>query len=274
MRFARSAGLAPEIFTLLGRAKPPIDTLDGPGMYYAHQYTAYGLKPGYTRGNFERINTLARIEGQKTVAVELTQQLGWELPEWVIVPGGNLGNVYALYKGFKLMMDLGVTDAMPRLVCAQAAQANPLYRAYKAGWDTYAAITAGPTLASAIRIGDPVSIRRAIKALDATDGIVEEASEVELADAMARADRAGAYVCPQSGIALAVLEKLVSNQTIRPGARVAVISTAHGLKFTNTKIAYHERSLPGIVSLRANQPKIVPSDPADVVETLTRLLRL
>jgi threonine synthase len=197
-----------------------------------------------------------RLEGQKTVAVELTQQLGWEPPEWVVVPGGNLGNVYALYKGFQLMKDLGVTDAMPRLVAAQAAQANPLYRAFKGGWDSYEAITAGPTLASAIRIGDPVSIRRAIQALEATDGIVEEASEVELADAMARADRAGAYVCPQTGVALAVLEKLVATQTIRPGARVVVISTAHGLKFTQTKIAYHERSLPDIVSLRANEPQI------------------
>lgn len=215
-----------------------------------------------------------RLEGQKTVAFELTQQLAWEVPDWVVVPGGNLGNVYALYKGFKLMKDLGVTDRMPRLVCAQASEANPLARAFRDGWESYEAMTAGNTVASAIRIGAPVSVKRAMRAIDETDGIVEEASERELCDTMARADRAGQFVCPHTGVALAVLEKLVNAHAVRPGDRVVVISTANALKFTETKVAYHERRLPGVVSLRANQPMRLAADSAAVVETLTKVLRL
>lgn len=215
-----------------------------------------------------------RLEGQKTVAFELTQQLAWKVPDWVVVPGGNLGNVYALYKGFKLMNDLGVTDRMPRLVCAQSAVANPLAQAFKNGWEKYESMTAGDTVATAIRIGDPVSVKRAMRAIDETDGLVAEASERELCDTMARADRAGQFVCPHTGVALAVLEQLVNDHKVRPGERVVVVSTANALKFTETKVAYHERRLPGVLSLRANQPVRVAASPGDVVESLTKVLRL
>ena len=89
-----------------------------------------------------------------------------------------------------------------------------------------------------------------------------------------RADRAGQFVCPHTGVALAVVEKLVNQQTIRPGARVVVISTANALKFTETKVAYHERRIPGVMSLRANQPIQQAADRDQLVETLTRVLRL
>ena len=72
-----------------------------------------------------------RLEGQKTAAIEICQQFDWEVPDWVIIPGGNLGNIYAFYKGFKMCMDMGLINKMPRMVCAQAHNANPLYRAYK-----------------------------------------------------------------------------------------------------------------------------------------------
>lgn len=72
-----------------------------------------------------------RLEGQKTAAIEICQQFDWEVPDWVIIPGGNLGNIYAFYKGFKMCMDMGLINRMPRMVCAQAHNANPLYRAYK-----------------------------------------------------------------------------------------------------------------------------------------------
>ncbi|HSQ62829.1 MAG TPA: threonine synthase, partial [Polyangiaceae bacterium] len=130
-----------------------------------------------------------RIEGQKTVAVEMVQQFDWAVPDWVVVPGGNLGNVYALGKGFMLMRDLGIIPKLPRLCVAQAERANPLYRAFLAGFDRYAPITAQPTAASAIQIGDPVSIHRAVRVLQATNGVVEQATEDELADAVARGDR-------------------------------------------------------------------------------------
>jgi threonine synthase len=102
-----------------------------------------------------------RIEGQKTVGIEIVRQFDWEVPDWIIIPVGNLGNISALYKGFTLMMDLGLINRMPRLVAAQAAKANPFYESFKTGFKEKGQVTAEDTLASAIRIGDPVSYAKA-----------------------------------------------------------------------------------------------------------------
>src|SRR5215470_20266193 len=101
-----------------------------------------------------------RLEGQKTVAIEMVQQFDWEVPDWVIIPGGNLGNVSALGAGFTMMQELGLIQKVPRICVAQAEAANPLYQAYKAGWDKFRSVTAKATLASAIQIGNPVSVRK------------------------------------------------------------------------------------------------------------------
>jgi len=201
-----------------------------------------------------------RLEGQKTVAIEIVQQFDWKVPDWVIIPGGNLGNVAALAAGFDMMLDLGLISKRPRICLAQAEKANPLYLAYKQGWDSFEAITAGETEASAIRIGNPVSVRRAIRALQAFDGVVEQASESELAEASAAADRAGSYTCPHTGVALAALEKLRAKGTIEPGQKVVVISTANGLKFTQFKIRYHDNEIPGVESKHPNRPVDLPSE--------------
>ncbi len=201
-----------------------------------------------------------RLEGQKTVAIEIVQQFDWKVPDWVIIPGGNLGNVAALAAGFDMMFELGLTSKRPRICLAQAQQANPLYRAYKQGWDSFEPITAADTEASAIRIGNPVSVRRAIRALQAFDGVVEQASESELAEASAAADRAGSYTCPHTGVALAALEKLRAKGLVEPGQRVVVIATANGLKFTQFKIRYHENEIPGVESKHPNRPLQLPSE--------------
>ncbi len=201
-----------------------------------------------------------RIEGQKTVAVEMVQQFDWAVPDWVVVPGGNLGNVYALGKGFLLMRELGLIAKLPRLCVAQAEHANPLYRAFQAGFDKYEPIVAKRTAASAIQIGDPVSIDRAIRVLKATDGVVEQASEDELADAVARADRTGMYNCPHTGVALAATEKLVRRGLVKKSERVVVVSTAHGLKFTEFKRGYHMGALEGVTARYANTPVELPAD--------------
>ena len=151
-----------------------------------------------------------RIEGQKTVAIEMVQQFDWEVPDWVVIPGGNLGNVSALGAGFLMMKELGLIQKLPRICVAQAQAANPLYRAYKDGWDKFQPVTAKPTLASAIQIGNPVSVKKAIRTLQQFEGVVEQATEAELADAAARADRTGLFNCPHTGVALAALEKLVA----------------------------------------------------------------
>ena len=184
------------------------------------------------------INSL-RIEGQKTISIEIVQQFDWEVPDWVIIPGGNLGNVSALGLGFLLMLELGIIDKLPRIACAQAQRANPLYRSYQTGFTEFKAITAQSTQATAIQIGNPVSIHRAVRVLKQFDGIVDQASEEELADAAARADRTGLFNCPHTGVALAVLIKMIERKQIQKDDRVIVISTATGLKFPNFKVAYH-----------------------------------
>jgi threonine synthase len=201
------------------------------------------------------------------------QQFDWEVPDVIIVPGGNLGNVSALGRGFAMMQELGLVDRLPRLVCAQAERANPLYRSYQTGFTTYEPIVAQKTLATAIQIGNPVSIDRAIKTLQLFDGIVEQASEEEIANAAARADLTGMYSCPHTGVALAVLFKLVERGWIAPQERVVVISTAHGLKFSDFKIAYHESQLEGITSNHANPPVLLPPSYDAVMDAINARLR-
>ena len=200
-----------------------------------------------------------RLEGQKTVSIEIVQQFDWEVPDVVVIPGGNLGNVSALGAGFDMMARLGLTTRQPRIVVAQAAAANPLYLAYRNDW-RFEPITARATQASAIQIGNPVSIEKAIRTLRRYDGIVEQASESELANAAALADRTGMFNCPHTGVALAVLIKLRRNGSITPGERVVVISTANGLKFTDFKRKYHEQALAEVSTDHANLPIELPRD--------------
>ncbi len=194
-----------------------------------------------------------RVEGQKTVGIEICQQFDWEIPDWIFIPGGNLGNVTALYKGFEEIQALGIINRIPNIVCCQAENANPLYRAYQTGWKEFHPMTALPTQASAIRIGDPVSRSKAIKALMKHNGKVEQASEQELADATAQADRTGLFNCPHTGVALASLIKFVKRGEVKPTDRVVVVSTAHGLKFIEAKTAYHTGALAGVTPTCANQ---------------------
>jgi threonine synthase len=200
-----------------------------------------------------------RIEGQKTVGVEIIQQFDWEVPDWLVIPGGNLGNVSALAKGLEMMLDLGLIDRRPRIVCAQAEAANPLYLSYQRGFEVYEPIAARPTIANAIQIGNPVSIEKAIAALKRYDGIVEQATEQEIAESCARADRTGLFNCPHTGVALAAMEKLVKRGEIASRDRVVVISTAHGLKFVDFKLQYHEQRLAGVESALANPPIELPA---------------
>jgi len=211
-----------------------------------------------------------RIEGQKTVAIEIVQQFDWEVPDWVIIPGGNLGNVSALGKGLLMMHDLGLIQKLPRICVAQAEHANPLYRSYLKAFESFEPVVAQRTLASAIQIGNPVSAKRAIRTLRRFDGIVEQASEQELADESARADRTGMFNCPHTGVALAALRKLVERKVIRSHERVVVISTAHGLKFADQKTAYHQGRLPEIRPMHANLPVELAPDPRQVTDAIAR----
>ena len=209
------------------------------------------VRPDFYLAN--SINSL-RIEGQKTISIEIVQQFDWEVPDWIIIPGGNLGNVTALGLGFLMMKDLGIINDLPRIVCAQAAKANPLYQSYLTNFSEFRPMAAQPTVANAIQIGNPVSAKRAINILKRFNGIVEQATEDELANAAARADRTGLFNCPHTGVALAALLKLVERKEIRSDERVVVISTANGLKFPDFKIRYHNGELDEVHPQNVNAP--------------------
>lgn len=215
------------------------------------------------------INSL-RIEGQKTVSVELCQQFGWEVPDWVIIPGGNLGNVSALGKGFLMMYDLGLIEKLPRIVCAQAQNANPLYLSYLKGFDEFTPVKAKKTLANAIQIGNPVSVNKAIAILRRFDGIVEQASEEELSHASAMVDRTGTFNCPHTGVAIAVFLKLLEKKTFSRKDKIVVVSTAHGLKFVEFKSGYHMSALEGVSSSLKNVPLELPNDYKAVRDAVER----
>ena len=200
-----------------------------------------------------------RIEGQKTISIELVQQFDWEVPDWVVIPGGNLGNVSALGKGFMMMRELGLISKLPRIACAQAQRANPLYLSYLKGFADFQPMQAKPTLANAIQIGHPVSVQKAIAALREFNGVVEQATEDELANAAAWSDRTGLFNCPHTGVALAALFKLAQRGDINKGDRVVVISTANGLKFPEFKIRYHESRLADVDGRHTNLPVDLPA---------------
>lgn len=216
------------------------------------------------------LNSL-RIEGQKTVGIEIVQQFDWDLPDWIVLPAGNLGNVRALGNGLMMMKELGLIDHLPRIACAQAEHANPLYRSYLTGFKQFDPQPAKKTLASAIQIGNPVSYERARQTLIDFDGVVEQASETELADTAAQADRTGLYCCPHTGVALAALKKLLKKGVIKPLERVVVISTAHGLKFSQFKVDYHHNALAGMDAVYANPPVELPASYAAVQKVLAGL---
>jgi threonine synthase len=201
-----------------------------------------------------------RVEGQKTISFEIAQQLNWEVPDFVVIPGGNLGNVSAIANGFVLMKQMGLVERIPRLVCAQTERANPFYKAYVHGFERQDAMTAGNTLATAIQIGNPVSFPKAIVAMKQTNGIVEQVTEAELANAANQADRFGFFNDPQTGVALAATAKLVRSGAISKSSKIVVISTAHGLKFIDFKLRFHRRELTGTSADLANLPIEVPSN--------------
>jgi len=217
------------------------------------------------------LNSL-RIEGQKTVGIEIVQQFDWQVPDWIILPAGNLGNVRALGNGLLMMRDLGLIDELPRIACAQAENANPLYRAYLSNFQVFEPRPAQTTLASAIQIGNPVSYERAKQTLIDFNGVVEQASEEEIANTVAQADQTGLYCCPHTGVALTALKKLLQKGIIDPRERVVVISTAHGLKFSQFKIDYHHQQLEGIQAQFANPPLEIPATYEAVQTALAKLV--
>lgn len=194
-----------------------------------------------------------RIEGQKAIAFELLQDLGWRVPDWLVLPGGNLGNSSAVYKGLAELLDMGLIPRLPRLAVVQAEGASPLFRAWRSGTDVEPVVGA-ETIATAIRIGNPVSWRKSLRGIFATNGVVEAVSDQEIVDAKAQVDRAGIGAEPASNAAVAGIRKLVLAGTIAPDAQVCAILTGNLLKDPDVVVGYHRGSLPGLRSTYANAP--------------------
>ncbi|MBZ0298614.1 MAG: threonine synthase [Anaerolineae bacterium] len=208
-----------------------------------------------------------RLEGQKTIIIELIQQLRWQVPDWIVCPGGNLGNSSAFGKGLHELYELGLIDRMPRLAIIQAQGANPLYRAYQTGFDRYEAIHA-ETIASAIKIGNPVNYRKAVRTIEWTDGVVEQVSDQEIMDAKAMIDAQGIGCEPASACSLAGTRKLIDSGVIQPHETVVGILTGHLLKDPDATINYHRNTL---TNIRAAYPNLLhQAEPS--VEEISRIL--
>ena len=170
-----------------------------------------------------------RIEGQKAIAFELLQQLDWQAPDWVVLPAGNLGNTSAIGKALLQAYRLGLIGHLPRLASIQAAGANPFYRSFVQGFTTRVQVQAD-TVATAIRIGNPVSFTRARRVIEQTSGVVEEVSDAEILAAKTVIDRAGIGCEPASAAALAGIRKLVQRGIIQQDERVVGVLTGTLLK--------------------------------------------
>jgi len=184
-----------------------------------------------------------RIEGQKTAAIELMEQLAWEPPDHIIVPGGNLGNSSAIGKALLEMRELKLISRLPKLSIIQAHDANPFYRSVREfGGKKLEPMTAD-TLATAIRIGNPASWKKALRVLQATGGEVEEVTEVEIAAAKAEIGADGIGCEPASAVTLAGLKKLRRSGFVKAGERVVLILTGHLLKDPDFTIKFHRGDL-------------------------------
>ena len=184
-----------------------------------------------------------RLEGQKTVAFELMEQFDWQPPDHVIVPGGNLGNSSALGKAFGEMKNLGLISRLPKLSVIQAEGANALVRTVREKGGKELVPVHAETLATAIRIGNPASWKKAVRVLEASGGTVEQVSEVEIALAKAEIGADGIGCEPASAVTLAGLKKLVKQGFVKANESVVLVLTGHLLKDPDFTLKFHRGDL-------------------------------
>jgi threonine synthase len=184
-----------------------------------------------------------RIEGQKTIVFDLLQQRGWQPPDWIVVPAGNLGNTAAFGKALREARALGLIRRLPRIAAVQAAGAAPFERSFRGGFAKRYRVRA-ETVATAIRIGDPASHDRAVRAIRETRGVVAAVSDREILEAKAVVDAAGVGCEPASAAALAGVRRLVRERRIRRGESVVAVLTGHLLKDPGAVMDFHSRRGP------------------------------
>jgi threonine synthase len=194
-----------------------------------------------------------RIEGQKTIILELLEQMMWEIPDWIIVPAGNLGNTAAFGKALREAKQLELIDNLPRIISVQAEGAQPFVKFWESG--KYIPEKEPKTLATAINIGDPVSVKKAINSLKKTNGLAISVSDQEILDAKAIIDSSGIGCEPASAATLAGIKKLVDEGIILSTERVVVVLTGHILKDPQIISDYHNEKILGIKAAYVNRLK-------------------
>ncbi len=278
--YASAAGLQPVVFIPHGNIS------------YGKlaQALDYGAKTLQVEANFDQILTLVRaladelgiyllnsinpfrIEGQKSIVIEMMDQLDWNPPDWIVLPGGNLGNTSAFGKALRELHDFGFIPRIPRLAVVQAAGAAPFWRLLHDG-GPFTSVARPETLATAIRIGDPVSWPKALAEVQASNGVVERVSEQEIADARAQIGRAGIGCEPASAATLAGIRRLTAAGVIGRGESVVAVLTGNLLKDPDYIYRYHTGQLQApdgtaILSTFGNQPVTTPADPAIIAKLL------
>ena len=254
------------------------------------QALEYGAKTLEVEANFDQILALVRaladrlgiyllnsvnpfrIEGQKSIMFEMLDQRDWRVPDWVVLPGGNLGNISAFGKGLREAKEVGLIQRLPRLAVIQAEGSAPFYEFVHAGAREFHPVTKPETLATAIRIGDPVSWPKALHEINSSNGVVEKVSEQEIADAKAIIGRCGIGCEPASASTLAGIRKLTAAGVIGRDADVVAVLTGNLLKDPDYIYKYHTGKLeaPGGVKIRStygNQSIVVRND-ADKIARL------
>ncbi|MBI3209874.1 MAG: threonine synthase [Candidatus Solibacter usitatus] len=279
--YASAAGLQPIIFI-------PHGNISYGKLAQALEYGAMTLQ---VEANFDQILALVRvlaerlgiyllnsinpfrIEGQKSIMVEMMDQRDWRVPDWVVLPGGNLGNTSAFGKALREMAAAGLIDRLPKLAVVQAEGSAPFYDFMRqpAG-DAFRAVEHPETLATAIKIGDPVSWPKALLEVTSTGGIVEKVSEQEIADAKAQIGLCGIGCEPASAATLAGIRKLTASGRMRADEDVVAVLTGNVLKDPDYIYRYHTSQLdaPGgkrLTSSFGNAPTVVPND-ADKIAAL------
>ena len=220
-----------------------------------------------------------RLEGQKTIMYRVLEGLNWEVPDWIVVPGGNLGNSSAFGKAFAELHELGLIDRMPRLAIINATGANTLYELYHEHGlrydngdidqtlidDYYQSVTErgrrAQTVAGAIEIGRPVNLVKALRSLEVMDGVVCQVTDEQILDGKALVGRYGFGCEPASGATVAGLQVLLQEQTVSPTDRVVCILTGHALKDAGITVDYHHRDATlGHTRKYANPPVTAAAD--------------
>ncbi|MBP5587075.1 MAG: threonine synthase [Lentisphaeria bacterium] len=202
-----------------------------------------------------------RIEGQKAICIETLQQLDWQVPDWFVIPGGNLGNNSALGKALMELHELGIISKVPHIAVIQAEGANPLYTMWK-NHTEFKPVKNPETIATAIKIGNPVSWPKSMRAVTWSNGVVEQVTEQEIMDAKAKLDAAGIGAEPASCCSLAGAKKLRDSGVIGPDEKVVGILTGNILKDPDAVVGYHQDTLMdhyGIRGTFANKPVVIPA---------------